>query len=422
MKVYLQRHCLTDLGPQMDADRGLDDIGWEQAKVMRKFLKHVDVKPDIIISSDFKRAFETAEVMRRKKTPHLTTPALRPDGTPEKAWKAIHKIIDRELGKPEEDENYTVLVVTHGPLIQPLLASVAFCFIDQTPFPYHHGAIAYVSTHTGRFRWYVEPKLAAHIIGEDPKEVESPTREAYAEATVRVAEHLLRAEKAALVDPLIAKMREAVAARFRRQWKAFRQAVKDGSPLQATSVRSSDRKFQDQYLRLTDRAYTSGAEFVQAELQSVEEAAKKKPTAVASLPGPTRTPADLENELDQTSDDQIATTAKSGFAKGLDTAAVLGLVGALFSDWQDERAGTIATNEVSKAYHQGGSDFAEDTGDDIEQQWESEPDACEICSGNSDQGYIDIDETFESGDDEPPAHPNCRCSISYRRATAATYL
>src|SRR5208282_2235305 len=33
----------------------------------------------------------------------------------------------------------------------------------------------------------------------------------------------------------------------------------------------------------------------------------------------------------------------------------------------------------------------------------------EICLANEDQGVIDLDEDFDSGDDAPPAHPNCRC-------------
>ena len=37
----------------------------------------------------------------------------------------------------------------------------------------------------------------------------------------------------------------------------------------------------------------------------------------------------------------------------------------------------------------------------------------EICRPNEDAGWIDIDESFPSGDHEPPGHPNCRCHLVY---------
>jgi phosphohistidine phosphatase len=39
---------------------------------------------------------------------------------------------------------------------------------------------------------------------------------------------------------------------------------------------------------------------------------------------------------------------------------------------------------------------------------------CETCQENADAGWIDMDEQFPSGDDEPPAHPNCNCELETR--------
>jgi hypothetical protein len=36
---------------------------------------------------------------------------------------------------------------------------------------------------------------------------------------------------------------------------------------------------------------------------------------------------------------------------------------------------------------------------------------CPICEDNADDGIIDFDETFNSGDDFPPFHPNCECDF-----------
>lgn len=39
---------------------------------------------------------------------------------------------------------------------------------------------------------------------------------------------------------------------------------------------------------------------------------------------------------------------------------------------------------------------------------------CEVCQENADAGWIDMEEQFPSGDDEPPAHPNCGCELETR--------
>lgn len=37
------------------------------------------------------------------------------------------------------------------------------------------------------------------------------------------------------------------------------------------------------------------------------------------------------------------------------------------------------------------------------------PSTCAICQGNADQGFIGVNDPFDSGDDTPPGHPNCEC-------------
>lgn len=47
-------------------------------------------------------------------------------------------------------------------------------------------------------------------------------------------------------------------------------------------------------------------------------------------------------------------------------------------------------------------------------QWNTVDDdlVCAICAANEEQGPIPIDEEFESGDQNAPAHPKCRCNLS----------
>lgn len=49
---------------------------------------------------------------------------------------------------------------------------------------------------------------------------------------------------------------------------------------------------------------------------------------------------------------------------------------------------------------------------------------CEICNDNADMGWIDMDDIFESVDgdvDEPPAHPNCTCSVEFKDTRKRVY-
>jgi hypothetical protein len=52
-----------------------------------------------------------------------------------------------------------------------------------------------------------------------------------------------------------------------------------------------------------------------------------------------------------------------------------------------------------------------------QKQWITSDDPCPQCEENAAQGWIDADETFDSGDDEPPAHPNCECGLETRDAS-----
>lgn len=50
-----------------------------------------------------------------------------------------------------------------------------------------------------------------------------------------------------------------------------------------------------------------------------------------------------------------------------------------------------------------------------EKLWLTDGKPCEVCEENSIAGWIPIDRAFPSGDWEPLAHPNCKCSLEVRR-------
>jgi len=457
MKAYLMRHCLTDVGPQMDADRELDETGEAQAQVMRKFAKRAQVNPDIIISSDFARAHDTAKIMQRGSTLIITTLLLRPVGDQSKAWKFIAKEVGKVKKDPDEGAT-AVLIVTHGPLIQSLLAAVAQGFLDER-WMFHHGAIAYCNTHEGRFRWYVNPKLAAHLVGEDPKEVEDPVGESdpmdweqnglrdYAQAMVRLTENLMADARRSTIEPLRNQMRTAVTMRWKKQARRVRKALRSHtvedamttSAVLAQVIPFHDAFFTKHHNRIKRDAYTAGTQHAAAQLgvnfggavQGIEassaQTVKRKPV----IPTPddqsiSNDGDDLEDQLDKTTVDR-AHTAMMGIDP-FTVAAATAAIGLLFKGFTDpgegklSRADTVALQTVSDGYHGGAKATASEVADAgmvVEKMWDIGAAACEICEANGDEGYIPEDAPHDSGDYEPPAHPNCDCSEVYRTVAAS---
>ena len=78
-----------------------------------------------------------------------------------------------------------------------------------------------------------------------------------------------------------------------------------------------------------------------------------------------------------------------------------------------QRADTIARTELKSADSEGAIAGWRATGLKMQKEWvRSANDAdCEVCEANEMQGAIDLDETFDSGDDTAPAHPNCECAV-----------
>lgn len=75
-----------------------------------------------------------------------------------------------------------------------------------------------------------------------------------------------------------------------------------------------------------------------------------------------------------------------------------------------ERALNIAQTEMSRAVSVANRELYEESGVELVEWLVAEP--CDICQENADASPIRIDETFPSGDTEPPAHPNCVCDIA----------
>lgn len=86
------------------------------------------------------------------------------------------------------------------------------------------------------------------------------------------------------------------------------------------------------------------------------------------------------------------------------------------------RAERIARTELSDAYNHGQLEAMRQARDDgyladVQKTWETAIDelTCPECSALNGE-TVGLDENFSSGDESPPAHPSCRCSVTYQAA------
>lgn len=78
-----------------------------------------------------------------------------------------------------------------------------------------------------------------------------------------------------------------------------------------------------------------------------------------------------------------------------------------------QRADMIARTETRLADSRGQVEGWKASGVVAQKVWLISNDGCcDDCQDNSDEGPIDIDDDFPSGDDSPPAHPNCKCVVA----------
>lgn len=366
------RHAAAEPGERMDATRTLTKNGKKQAEAMSDFLDLISVEIDLIITSDFERGLETASYFDAPD--HQTTKALRPDGTPEGAWTAINKIADAYKAEnkinEEQDGHIQTLVIGHGPLIHQILQAACFQF-EPGDKVFSHGSMVKLQTRgEHKFHWMMTPKLAGKLTGikvkSNPDQEVVKAAESLAEA---LSESLDLPHKSTVIGPLVVKMRRAVRKRFK---SADTEAFRKG------------------YAAVSQKAYDAGARQAIADLGPIEEAKKKRPIVLPRLPDPKRTAELASQDI----------------------------------DWNDEnhsidRAQMIAEYEVSQAYHDGMQALVnlwKATRGPTEKQWEAQADACPVCEENANYGWIPDEAPFPSGDFEPPQHPHCRCSLTYRPA------
>lgn len=120
--------------------------------------------------------------------------------------------------------------------------------------------------------------------------------------------------------------------------------------------------------------------------------------------------ATLVTEITHTTREEVREIVTTGVQEGATNDEISRALQESYA-FSKGRSDRIARTETSFAENRGTVDGWRASG--LVTGKESLPDvnACPICTANAAQGVIPIDQDFQSGDDAPPYHPNCECSI-----------
>jgi len=119
--------------------------------------------------------------------------------------------------------------------------------------------------------------------------------------------------------------------------------------------------------------------------------------------------AQLVTRMDKESKDLIAQTVADAVENKRGIGGLARDLRHQFEDMSRNRSITIARTETCDASEQGFMDTAKGMGV-TGKEWITH-DPCEICAQNEDI-ILPLDGVFPSGDERPPAHPNCRCALA----------
>ena len=123
--------------------------------------------------------------------------------------------------------------------------------------------------------------------------------------------------------------------------------------------------------------------------------------------------AELVSGVDQATRNDIASIISKGLTENIGMDAIADNLESAYS-FSPERAELIARTEIANANSNGvlaSMNEIKDAGINIQKEWIPDALACPVCQANGDDGAIDLEEPFSSGDLCPLAHPRCRCTM-----------
>lgn len=164
MEVYILRHGIAEpaRGSGDDADRALVPEGRKKLRAVLRVAREVGVAPDLILTSPYRRAVETAQLAAELLSYSgeiLHSEALLADRSPEEAWEEIrrHAALRQVLisgHEPQLSHLAALLLGAPAVLIDLKKGSLLRIDIDE-PGPHPQGVL----------RWYLTPALALAASG-----------------------------------------------------------------------------------------------------------------------------------------------------------------------------------------------------------------------------------------------------------------
>jgi phosphohistidine phosphatase len=161
MIIYFVRHASAGervLNPKKDEKRPLDADGIEQCGYVGRALAALNVQPDVIISSPFKRATQTASLIGNEigyESKLQLEAAIKPEASFAEFRRMLHKYARQEA----------IMVVGHNPSITEFLARMITKSGTEALLEFKKGAVARAETvrQAARLNWFLTPKLARAI-------------------------------------------------------------------------------------------------------------------------------------------------------------------------------------------------------------------------------------------------------------------
>jgi hypothetical protein len=120
--------------------------------------------------------------------------------------------------------------------------------------------------------------------------------------------------------------------------------------------------------------------------------------------------------IDDTTREQLRDVLTAGLEDNIGLDDLVDDIETSFA-FSSERAELIARTEITRANNESGVLAAKEARDELglgmKKGWLADDDPCDLCQENADEGFIDLDDEFPSGDNAPPGHPRCECTLIY---------
>lgn len=115
------------------------------------------------------------------------------------------------------------------------------------------------------------------------------------------------------------------------------------------------------------------------------------------------------SKVDATTKQQIIDLINEATTDGMTMDEVASLISDNIDNISEARANVISRTETANAMGAGNYASMVENGVQTKHWVTAGASVCPICQGNADQGSIPVNDSFDSGDDYEPAHPNCEC-------------